>query len=128
MSSRPCAAASQYGWVSASTVGRSARGRAGRRGRGLAVYVAGEDALDQFFCREPEEFLDLESIDLLWPVPAKGFQGFDDRKTSGFDPAADNAVLPCGYFALDEAAGLVGYGRIANIDTDVCAADYGTVV
>jgi DEAD/DEAH box helicase domain-containing protein len=33
-------------------------GRAGRRGRGLAVYVAGEDALDQFFCRNPEEFLD----------------------------------------------------------------------
>jgi DEAD/DEAH box helicase domain-containing protein len=33
-------------------------GRAGRRGRGLAVYVAGEDALDQFFCRHPDEFLD----------------------------------------------------------------------
>jgi DEAD/DEAH box helicase domain-containing protein len=33
-------------------------GRAGRRGRGLAVYVAGEDALDQFFCRNPEDFLD----------------------------------------------------------------------
>jgi len=32
-------------------------GRAGRRGRGLAVYVAGEDALDQFFCRHPGEFL-----------------------------------------------------------------------
>jgi DEAD/DEAH box helicase domain-containing protein len=33
-------------------------GRAGRRGRGLALYVAGEDALDQFFCRHPDEFLD----------------------------------------------------------------------
>jgi DEAD/DEAH box helicase domain-containing protein len=33
-------------------------GRAGRRGRGLAVYVAGEDALDQYFCRHPDEFLD----------------------------------------------------------------------
>jgi DEAD/DEAH box helicase domain-containing protein len=33
-------------------------GRAGRRGRGLAMYVAGEDALDQFFCRHPEDFLD----------------------------------------------------------------------
>ncbi|WP_320668602.1 DEAD/DEAH box helicase [Patulibacter defluvii] len=32
-------------------------GRAGRRGRGLAVYVAGEDALDQYFCRHPGEFL-----------------------------------------------------------------------
>ena len=33
-------------------------GRAGRRGQGLAMYVAGEDALDQFFCRHPDEFLD----------------------------------------------------------------------
>src|ERR1700749_5157340 len=33
-------------------------GRAGRRRRGLAVYVAGQDALDQFFCRPPEEFLE----------------------------------------------------------------------
>ena len=32
-------------------------GRAGRRGRGLAVYIAGEDALDQFFCRHPDEFM-----------------------------------------------------------------------
>jgi DEAD/DEAH box helicase domain-containing protein len=32
-------------------------GRAGRRGRGLAMYVAGDDALDQFFCRHPEDFL-----------------------------------------------------------------------
>ena len=33
-------------------------GRAGRRRRGLAVYVAGMDALDQFFCRHPGEFLE----------------------------------------------------------------------
>jgi DEAD/DEAH box helicase domain-containing protein len=33
-------------------------GRAGRRRRGLAVYVAGQDALDQFFCRHPGEFLE----------------------------------------------------------------------
>ena len=32
-------------------------GRAGRDHEGLAVYVAGEDALDQFFCRHPDEFL-----------------------------------------------------------------------
>jgi DEAD/DEAH box helicase domain-containing protein len=32
-------------------------GRAGRRRRGLAVYVAGQDALDQFFCRHPDEFV-----------------------------------------------------------------------
>jgi len=33
-------------------------GRAGRRSDGLAVYVGGEDALDQFFCRHPDEFLE----------------------------------------------------------------------
>ncbi len=32
-------------------------GRAGRRGRGLAVLVASEDALDQYFMREPEALL-----------------------------------------------------------------------
>jgi DEAD/DEAH box helicase domain-containing protein len=32
-------------------------GRAGRRRRGLAIYVAGGDALDQFFCRHPDEFV-----------------------------------------------------------------------
>jgi DEAD/DEAH box helicase domain-containing protein len=32
-------------------------GRAGRRREGIALYVAGNDALDQFFCRHPEEFL-----------------------------------------------------------------------
>jgi DEAD/DEAH box helicase domain-containing protein len=33
-------------------------GRAGRRSTGLALYVAGDDALDQFFCRHPDEFLE----------------------------------------------------------------------
>jgi DEAD/DEAH box helicase domain-containing protein len=32
-------------------------GRAGRRETGLAMYIAGDDALDQFFCRHPDEFL-----------------------------------------------------------------------
>jgi DEAD/DEAH box helicase domain-containing protein len=37
--------------------GRAGRSTIERRGRGLALYVAGEDALDQFFCRHPEDFL-----------------------------------------------------------------------
>src|SRR5215207_970051 len=32
-------------------------GRAGRRSEGVALYLAGQDALDQFFCRHPDEFL-----------------------------------------------------------------------
>jgi DEAD/DEAH box helicase domain-containing protein len=33
-------------------------GRAGRRGHGLAVLIASEDALDQFFMRDPEALLE----------------------------------------------------------------------
>ena len=33
-------------------------GRAGRRNLGLAVYIAGPDGLDQYFCRHPDEFLE----------------------------------------------------------------------
>jgi DEAD/DEAH box helicase domain-containing protein len=33
-------------------------GRAGRRARGLAVLIASEDALDQFFAREPKALID----------------------------------------------------------------------
>jgi DEAD/DEAH box helicase domain-containing protein len=33
-------------------------GRAGRQRRGLALYVAGEDALDQFFARHTDDFLE----------------------------------------------------------------------
>ena len=56
-------------------------GRAGRRRRGLAVYVAGQDALDQFFCRHPDEFigrpveaaiLDHESEQIAVAPPGRG--------------------------------------------------------
>src|SRR3954465_8363620 len=33
-------------------------GRAGRRDHGLAILIASDDALDQYFMREPDEFLD----------------------------------------------------------------------
>ncbi len=33
-------------------------GRAGRNRKGLAVYIAGPDGLDQYFCRHPDEFLE----------------------------------------------------------------------
>ena len=41
--------------------GREPAADVGPRGpaqRGLALYIAGEDALDQFFCRHPDEFLE----------------------------------------------------------------------
>jgi DEAD/DEAH box helicase domain-containing protein len=71
-------------------------GRAGRRRTGLAVYVAGEDALDQFFCRHPDEFLDRpveaaileyenEQIHLAHLLCAahEGPLGHDDAETLG---------------------------------------------
>ncbi len=36
----------------------AAVGPGGRRSEGLALYVAGDDALDQYFCRHPDQFLD----------------------------------------------------------------------
>ncbi|HXG76716.1 MAG TPA: DEAD/DEAH box helicase [Gaiellaceae bacterium] len=81
-------------------------GRAGRRGRGLAVLVASEDALDQFFAREPEALLsrrveaallDHANPRILDPhVLAAAFEGPLD--------AADADVL--GPEALERAAAL----------------------
>ncbi len=72
-------------------------GRAGRRGKGLAVYIAGEDALDQYFCRHPDEFLDRpveaailrhenESIHLPHLLCAAHEAPLDDRDASSLGP------------------------------------------
>jgi DEAD/DEAH box helicase domain-containing protein len=87
-------------------------GRAGRRGRGLAVYVAGEDALDQFFCRHPTEFLrkpveaailDPESPEILAehllcaaheaPLGAEDEEYFGPSTRSLAEQLADHGVL-----------------------------------
>jgi DEAD/DEAH box helicase domain-containing protein len=81
-------------------------GRAGRRGHGLALLVASEDALDQFFMREPEALLgrrvEAAILDHTNPrvldghVLAAAFEApLDD---------ADRAIL--GDEALERAAGL----------------------
>ncbi|MGX6447167.1 DEAD/DEAH box helicase, partial [Patulibacter sp. S7RM1-6] len=72
-------------------------GRAGRRGKGLAVYIAGEDALDQYFCRHPDEFLDRpveaailrhenESIHLPHLLCAAHEAPLDDRDAPALGP------------------------------------------
>jgi DEAD/DEAH box helicase domain-containing protein len=81
-------------------------GRAGRRGHGLAVLVASEDALDQYFMREPQALLgrrveaailDHENPRVLdGHVRAAAFEGPLDE--------ADRAVL--GDAALERAAAL----------------------
>jgi len=45
------------GFLGTDTSLRQQWGRAGRRGHGLAVLVASEDALDQYFMREPQTLL-----------------------------------------------------------------------
>jgi DEAD/DEAH box helicase domain-containing protein len=78
-------------------------GRAGRRGHGLAVLVASEDALDQYFMREPETLLgrrvEAAILDHANPrvldghVAAAAFEGpldDDDRATLG-DAALERA-------------------------------------
>src|SRR5205823_3057787 len=80
-------------------------GRAGRRGHGLAVLVASEDALDQYFMREPETLLgrrvEAAILDHSNPrvldghVAAAAFEApvdDDDRATLG-DAALERAPL-----------------------------------
>ncbi|HEY6053979.1 MAG TPA: helicase-related protein, partial [Gaiellaceae bacterium] len=82
-------------------------GRAGRRGSGLAILVASEDALDQFFMREPEALLhrrveaailDHENHRVLdGHVLAAAFEApldDDDRATLGDEALERAAVLP----------------------------------
>src|SRR3954467_11992164 len=82
-------------------------GRAGRRGHGLAVLIASEDALDQYFMREPETLLErsVEAaiLDHANPrvldghVRAAAFEApldDDDRATLGDEALERAALLP----------------------------------
>ncbi len=96
-------------------------GRAGRRGHGLAVLVASEDALDQFFMREPEALLsrrveatrlDHANRRILDPhVYAAAYEGplsEADAETLGSEALERAALLP----ELEQTpAGFVWKGR-----------------
>src|SRR5204863_7840512 len=82
-------------------------GRAGRRGHGLAILIASQDALDQYFMREPETLLgrrvEAAILDHANPrvldghVRAAAFEGpldDDDRTTLGDEALERAAVLP----------------------------------
>jgi len=82
-------------------------GRAGRRGHGLAVLVASQDALDQYFMREPETLLgrsvEAAILDHANPrvldghVRAAAFEApldDDDRATLGDEALLRAAQLP----------------------------------
>jgi DEAD/DEAH box helicase domain-containing protein len=82
-------------------------GRAGRRGHGLAVLIASQDALDQYFMREPEALLDRQVeaaiLDHANPrvldghVRAAAFEApldDDDRAVLGDEALERAALLP----------------------------------
>ena len=87
-------------------------GRAGRRSEGLAIYVAGEDALDQFFCRHPDDFLSR-------PVEAAILDHSNERIQSAHllaaayeAPLADADDEVLGDRWRERAHALVGAGRL----------------
>jgi DEAD/DEAH box helicase domain-containing protein len=87
-------------------------GRAGRRSHGLAVLVASEDALDQFFMREPEALLErrVEAAILDHANP----RILDGHVLSAaFEAPLDGRdVETLGEAALERAEALVGSGEL----------------
>ncbi len=86
-------------------------GRAGRRSAGLGIYVAAEDALDQYFARHPDQLLGR-------PVEAVVCNPYNPHVQSAhlLCAAAERPLTPADseYFgddALELAAGLVGIVR-----------------
>src|SRR5271163_539948 len=59
---------------------------------------------------ETEEFLDLETVDFLGPVPAEGVEGFDDREPRGANAPGDSAVGMQRGFALNKLGQVVEMG------------------
>jgi DEAD/DEAH box helicase domain-containing protein len=96
-------------------------GRAGRRGHGLAVYVAGDDALDQFFCRHPDDFLDrpvesaildhespeIHSSHLLCAAHEIALSGSDSRFFGERWEAQAELLLSAGHLRRQRTAGVI---------------------
>jgi DEAD/DEAH box helicase domain-containing protein len=87
-------------------------GRAGRRAKGLAVLVASEDALDQFFMREPEALMErrVEAAILDYANP----RVLDGHvRSAAFEAPLDERDAPfLGPEALERAAALVETGDL----------------
>jgi DEAD/DEAH box helicase domain-containing protein len=79
-------------------------GRAGRRGHGLAVLVASEDALDQYFMREPDKLLgrrvEAAILDHANPRVLAGHV-----RAAAFEAPLDASDTELGPEALEAAAG-----------------------
>ena len=87
-------------------------GRAGRRSQGLAVLIASEDALDQFFMREPEALMDRRvEAAILDHANARVLDGH--VRAAAFEAPLDaRDVETLGPEALERAEALAGTGDL----------------
>jgi hypothetical protein len=53
---------------------------------------------------QTEEILHLEAVEFLGPIPAKLLEGFENRKTSGFDPTLDGELTALVELSVDQSA------------------------
>jgi DEAD/DEAH box helicase domain-containing protein len=87
-------------------------GRAGRRAKGLAVLVASEDALDQFFMREPEALIERRvEAAILDHANPRVLDGH--VRSAAFEAPLDERDVPfLGPEALERAEALVETGDL----------------
>jgi DEAD/DEAH box helicase domain-containing protein len=87
-------------------------GRAGRRAKGLAVLVASEDALDQFFMREPEALIERRvEAAILDHANPRVLDGH--VRSAAFEAPLDERDVPfLGPKALERAEALVETGDL----------------
>jgi DEAD/DEAH box helicase domain-containing protein len=79
-------------------------GRAGRRGNGLAVLVASEDALDQFFMRDPDKLLGRRVEAAILDHANRRVLGGHVRAAAYEAPLTEDDIEPLGAAALELAA------------------------
>ena len=116
-------------------------GRAGRRGNGLAVLVASEDALDQFFMRDPDKLLGRRVEAAILDHANRRVLGGHVRAAAYEAPLTDDDVDILGPDALELAAvdpelrttpaGIVWGGRdhpAARVPLRAADADVFTIV
>ena len=116
-------------------------GRAGRRGNGLAVLVASEDALDQFFMRDPDKLLGRRVEAAILDHANRRVLGGHVRAAAYEAPLTEDDVDVLGPAALELAAadpelrstpaGIVWGGRdhpAARVPLRAADADVFTIV
>ena len=87
-------------------------GRAGRRRTGLALYIAGDDALDQFFCRHPHDFLDRAVESAILDHESEDIHRQHLRAAAYEMPLSDDDAETLGLRWRAHAEGLVSTGEL----------------